>query len=266
MDAFSFEPGGSEAGIESALRLLADKRRILVFTGAGVSTDSGIPDFRGPDGVWTRVDPAEFTFSRFMERSETRRRSWQMRAESGILDAEPNAAHRALVDLWKSRRMLAVVTQNIDGLHQKAGLPRRAVVELHGNALQAVCMSCRTKVPSRVVLERVAGGDLDPACTDCGGILKPDVVLFEETMPVLETDRAMHLAFDADAVVSIGSTLGVFPAAYVPIRAVETGAVLVIVNQGATELDDLADTRIEGPAGEVVPELVSGLVRRSRRK
>ncbi len=230
-----------------------------MFTGAGISTESGIPDFRGPDGVWTRVDPAEFTLSRFIESTDTRRRSWLLRQESGVLDAEPNRAHRALVALWQTGRMLAVVTQNIDGLHQKSGLPDRAVVELHGNAHQAVCLGCRAKVPTREVLGRVAAGEDDPTCRRCGGILKPDVVLFEEAMPILETDRAMHLAYDADAVISIGSTLGVYPAAFVPLRAVETGAPLVIVNMGATELDDLASVLITGPAGDVVPQLVSAV-------
>ena len=260
MDGFSFYPGGSEIGVTAAARLLADKERILIFTGAGISTESGIPDFRGPDGVWTRVDPVEFTYSRFMENPDTRRRSWQMRKESGIIGAKPNDAHRSLVALWGTGKVLAVVTQNIDGLHQKSGLPDRAVIELHGNAHQAVCVECRSKVPTTDVLDRVAAGEDDPACTECAGILKPDVVLFEEAMPVLEVDRAMHLAYDADAVITIGSTLGVVPAAYIPVRAVETGASLVIINRGATELDDLADVRVAGPAGEVVPELVEALV------
>jgi len=264
VDGFSFDAGGNEMEIEAAALLLADKERILIFTGAGISTESGIPDFRGPDGVWTRVDPAEFTLSRFLESPETRRRSWRMRKESGILDAEPNAAHLALVEFWESGRMLAVVTQNIDGLHQKSGLPGRAVVELHGNAHQSVCVACRAKTPTAHVLDRVSAGEGDPACADCGGILKPDVVLFEETMPVIETDRAMHLAYQADAVVSIGSTLGVFPAAFVPIRAVETGACFVIANRGETELDDLADVRIPGPAGETVPKLVSAIASAAR--
>jgi NAD-dependent deacetylase len=259
VDGFSFTPGDPEHGLAAAARVLAGKERILVFTGAGVSTDSGIPDFRGPGGVWTRVDPAEFTFSRFVESAETRRRSWQMRAESGVLDAEPNSAHHALVALWESGRMLAVVTQNIDGLHHKAGLPRHAVVELHGNARQTVCLGCRAKTATADVLARVAAGEADPHCRRCGGILKPDVVLFEEAMPVVETDRAMHLAYDCDVVLSVGSTLGVFPAAYVPIRAVETGAPLVIVNRGPTELDELAHVRVEGSAGEVLPALVEAV-------
>jgi NAD-dependent deacetylase len=260
VDGFAFTPGESEEGVAAAARVLAGKERILVFTGAGISTDSGIPDFRGPGGVWTRVDPAEFTFSRFVANPETRRRSWQMRAESGVLDAEPNAAHRALADLWETGKMLAVVTQNIDGLHQKAGLPDHAVVELHGNAHQTVCLDCRAKLATEVVLARVAAGDEDPRCGSCGGVLKPDVVLFEEAMPVVETDRAMHLAYDCDVVLSVGSTLGVFPAAYVPIRAVESGAPLIIVNRGSTELDDLANVRVEGSAGEVLPVLVASVL------
>ncbi|MCJ7726966.1 MAG: Sir2 family NAD-dependent protein deacetylase, partial [Acidimicrobiia bacterium] len=210
MDGFSFDSSGGSEGLDAAVRLLADKQRILVFTGAGISTESGIPDFRGPDGVWTRVDPAEFTLSRFLGNPGTRRRSWQMRKESGILDAEPNRAHFALVTLWESSRMLAVVTQNIDGLHQRSGLPKRAVIELHGNAHLAVCVDCRDTTPTADVLDRVDAGEADPACRGCGGILKPNVVLFEEAMPVLAMSRAMHLAFDADAVISIGSTLGVY--------------------------------------------------------
>ena len=260
MDGFSFSAGGPEEGVEAAVRLLAARRRILAFTGAGISTESGIPDFRGPDGVWKTVDPAEFTYERFLTSSETRRRSWQMRAESGILDAQPNPAHLALVRLGESGRLTAVVTQNIDGLHQKSGLPEHAVVELHGNAHQAACTTCRARVPTAAVLERVAAGDPDPACLGCGGVLKADVVLFGEPMPVVATDRAMHLAYECDAVISIGSTLGVFPAAYVPIRAVETGAAFIIINRGPTELDQLADVLIDGPAGEAVPGLVDALL------
>jgi NAD-dependent deacetylase len=212
--------------------------------------------------VWTRVDPAEFTYSRYMANPETRRRSWQMRADSGILDAGPNSAHIALAELWGTGRMLACVTQNIDGLHQKAGLPGRAVIELHGNAHRTVCIDCRAKLPSAEVLARVADGEEDPRCRECGGILKSDVILFEEAMPVLETDHAMHLAYECDSVISIGSTLGVYPAAYVPIRAVETGAPLVIVNLGPTELDHLAAVRVDAPAGEAIPGLVDILLRR----
>jgi NAD-dependent deacetylase len=242
--------------LTAAADLLRDKEQILVFTGAGISTESGIPDFRGPDGVWTKVDPAEFTYTRYMASADTRRRSWQMRFASGILEAEPNNAHRALVPLWESGRMLGCVTQNIDGLHRAVGLPAEAVIELHGNAHQTVCVGCGDRNPTTVILERVDAGDDDPACTECGGILKTAVVMFEEAMPVLETDRAMRLAGRCDAVLSVGSTLGVYPAAYVPLTAADRGRPLIILNLGPTDLDHRATIRVEAAAGEALPELV----------
>lgn len=246
--------------ISNATEALAGCIRILVFTGAGISTESGIPDFRGPGGVWTRIDPEEFTLSRYLANPETRRKGWAMRAESGVFDAAPNAAHRAIVDLWKSGLMISCVTQNIDGLHQAAGLPDEAVVELHGNVHQVVCVSCGALRPTTEVLERVAAGDDDPACTECGGILKADVVFFEEMMPRDEMLRAAMAAGEADAVLAVGSTLSVFPAASFPLEIAEAGHPFVIVNRGPTDLDDMATTRIDGAAGEVLPRLIERLI------
>lgn len=243
-----------------AIDLLADRRRILLFTGAGISTESGIPDFRGPDGVWTRVDPREFTIDRYMANPETRRRSWAMRAGSGVLDARPNPAHRAIVDLWESERMLGCVTQNIDGLHQAAGLPDEAVVELHGNARQTVCVGCQDRQPTPAVMDRVAAGEGDPPCRRCGGILKPDVVFFGEWLPERALDRSFALAADSDAVISVGSTLSVYPAAQVPVEAVRAGAPLIILNRGETDLDSLAQVRIDGAAGEALPAMITALL------
>jgi len=243
--------------VNRAARILEDKHLILVFTGAGISTESGIPDFRGPGGVWTRVDPDEFTIVRYLANPQTRRRSWVMRAESGMLDALPNAAHHALVDLWRSGRMSACVTQNIDGLHQRAGLPDEAVVELHGNAHCTVCVRCSERRPTAEILERVRSGDEDPSCPVCGGILKTDVVFFGETLPPAATARAFDLAEECDAVIAVGSTLSVFPAAYVPLEAIQDGAPLVIVNRGPTDMDHLATVRVDAPAGAFLPELVS---------
>jgi NAD-dependent deacetylase len=243
--------------VRRAARLLKDKRRILVFTGAGISTESGIPDFRGPGGVWTRVDPEEFTIVRYLSNPETRRRSWSMRSESGALDAAPNPAHHAVVDLWRSGRMPGCVTQNIDGLHQRAGLPDDVVVELHGNAHVTVCMRCSERRPTAEILERVRAGDADPACHTCGGILKTDVVFFGETLPAAATSRAFRLAEESDAVIAVGSTLSVFPAAYVPLEATRAGAPFVIVNRGPTEMDHLATVRIDAAAGAALPELVA---------
>jgi NAD-dependent deacetylase len=246
--------------ISAAAAVLADCRRILVFTGAGISTESGIPDFRGPDGVWTRVDPKEFTYARYLESPKTRRASWKMRTASGVIDATPNAAHHAIVDLWHSNRVVGCITQNIDGLHQAAGLPEEAVIELHGNARETICLSCSDVVATAAVAERVASGEEDPACVHCGGILKVAVVFFGEALPRRELMRATMVADDADAVIAIGSTLSVFPAAAFPIEVVEAGHPMVIVNQGATELDDLAAVTIDGPAGRVVPDLVERLI------
>jgi NAD-dependent deacetylase len=245
--------------VHGAARLLQDKRRILVFTGAGISTESGIPDFRGPEGVWTRVDPDEFTIVRYLSNPQTRRRSWAMRAESGVIEAVPNPAHRAVVGLWRSGRMSACVTQNIDGLHQRAGLPEDAVVELHGNAHSTVCVRCSERSSTAEVLERVRAGEADPPCLSCGGILKTDVVFFGETLPPAATARAFALAAGCDAVIAVGSTLSVFPAAYVPLEAINAGSPLLIVNRGPTDMDDLASIRIEAAAGEVLPELVARL-------
>jgi len=246
-------------GIAAAAGLLRPCRRILVFTGAGISTESGIPDFRGPEGLWTRMDPADFTLERYLRSRTTRRRSWRMRMNAGALDASPNAAHRALVGLWASGRMIGCVTQNIDGLHQKAGLPEEAVVELHGNAHTTVCLGCGDRRPTAEALRRVEDGEDDPSCLLCGGILKTAVIYFGEMLPPAATAAAFDMAEEADAVLSVGSTLSVFPAAYVPHRVAQRGRPFVIVNQGPTDFDHLASVRLDAPAGTAVPALVSAL-------
>lgn len=246
--------------LAQAIDLLIDKRRILAFTGAGISTESGIPDFRGPDGVWKRVDPSEFTYDKYVSQPETRRRSWKMRTDSGIYTAQPNAAHRALAELWTSDLLIGCVTQNIDGLQQRAGLPDAAVVELHGNVRRTRCLECGESWPTEVVLARLDAGEEDPPCSECGGILKVAVISFGEMMPVDEMERAAEMAQNCDAVLAVGSTLSVYPAAYVPLDAKEAGAGYVIVNQGPTEQDHIADVRIEGAAGEILPDLVRPLV------
>ena len=247
---------GTIAAIADLLHL---KRRILVFTGAGISTESGIPDFRGPGGVWTKVDPADFTIDRYMSSVETRRRSWKMRTETGAIWADPNDGHRAITDLWQTGRMVGCVTQNIDGLHQKAGLPDDSVVELHGNAHMTICTGCRDRTPTGPVLARVIAGEEDPDCPACGGILKADVVFFGELLPDRATERAFEMATEADAIIAVGSTLSVFPAAHVPLQAMRSGAPLVIVNVGPTEMDELASVRLEAAAGTALPALIAAL-------
>jgi len=246
-------------GIAAAAELLRPCRRILAFTGAGISTESGIPDFRGPQGVWTKVDPDEFTLDRYLRYPDTRRRSWKLRMTSGALDAVPNAAHRALTALWAAGKMIGCVTQNIDGLHQKAGLPGDAVVELHGNAHTTVCLGCGDRQPTAAVLRRVDAGEEDPSCLLCGAILKTAVVYFGEMMPAGAVEEAFDLAEGADAVISIGSTLTVFPAAYVPLRVAERGRPFVVLNLSPTDFDHLASIRLRASAGAALPALVAAL-------
>ena len=246
--------------IDRAIESLATKGAILVFTGAGISTESGIPDFRGPDGVWTRVDPSEFTLDRYLSNADTRRRSWAMRRESGVLDASPNDGHRALVDLWDTGRMIGCVTQNIDGLHLAAGLPPEAIIELHGNARTTSCVECGATTPTIEIVSRVTEDEAEPRCIVCEGILKVDVVFFGESMPAVEMTRAMALAAACDSVIAVGSTLSVYPASYVPLTAAESGAPLIIVNQGPTELDHLASVVITEPSGATLRTIVDALI------
>ena len=249
--------------LQRAADVLAGRTRILVFTGAGISTESGIPDFRGPDGVWTRVDPAEFTLDRYLASAETRSASWRRRTRSGALTAAPNRGHEAVVRLWETGRMIGCVTQNVDGLHGAAGLPDAALVEVHGNAHTTSCLGCGATVGTAKVASRVAAGDDDPACVECGGILKVDVVYFGEMLPERAMARALEWSAEADAVLAVGSTLGVYPAASVPLDVVRAGHPMVIVNRGPTELDHLAAAIVEGAAGEMLPALVDMLAKGS---
>lgn len=247
--------------IEEAIISLRERSRFLVFTGAGISTESGIPDFRGPDGVWTKIDPDEFTYDRFVTRGSTRVASWQRAMANRRHEAEPNRGHRAVVSLWEAGRLVGCVTQNVDGLHQAAGLPGEAVVELHGNATTASCLSCRRSWATAEIVARVREGESDPACRECGGIIKVDVISFGQAMPENEVSRASEMALTCDAVIAVGSTLSVYPAAWIPLDARDNGALYVIVNQGPTEQDREAHIRLEGRAGELLPELVAGILR-----
>jgi NAD-dependent deacetylase len=246
--------------IARAIETLRDCTNILVFTGAGISTESGIPDFRGPDGVWTKVDPEEFTIQRYLANSATRRRSWAMRSEAGMLRAEPNDGHHAITDLWEAERLVGLVTQNIDGLHVASGFPEDAIAEVHGNVRTTSCTECGDRLPTGDVLERLDAGEEDPACIRCGGILKVDVVMFGEAMPEQEMTRAMAMAMVADAALSVGSTLSVYPAAYVPLTVVESGRPLVIVNRGETELDQVATVTVEEGATEALRAMADALI------
>jgi len=220
-----------------------------------MSTASGIPDFRGPDGVWNRVDPSEFTLRKFVENPETRKKSWAMRRRGG-LDAQPNAAHKAVAEMWSKGRLSACATQNVDGLHQQAGLPDALVIEVHGNVHRSHCLGCAETWLTTEILDRVAGGEADPHCEHCGSVIKPAVISFGEQMPMLEMERAFAAADECNAVISAGSTLGVYPAADIPLQAARRGVPYVVVNQGNTAHDDIANVVISGDVTQVLPAIV----------
>jgi NAD-dependent deacetylase len=235
--------------------------RVAVLTGAGISTDSGIPDFRGPSGVWTKDPAAEkmSTFGVYVTDPAVRRRSWQSRLSHPAWTAQPNAAHLALAELAGSPIDTDVITQNIDGLHQRAGTPPDRVHELHGTIHWVVCVGCDARTPMSVTLDRVRAGEADPACTDCGGILKSATVMFGQPLDPEVFAAAEAAAGRAELFLAIGSTLSVEPAASLCAVAVRNGARLVIINRDPTPYDRLATEVIRAPIGEAVPALVGEL-------
>ena len=236
---------------------LAQARRVLVFTGAGISTESGIPDFRGPNGIWKTRDPMRYTLQNFVADAEIRRESWQNRLSSTFSEATPNAGHRAVVDMERSGRAPTVVTQNIDGLHQLAG--SSDVIELHGTTREAACLSCSRRLPIAVVLDRVREGDDDPHCEVCGGLLKTATISFGQQLVEADVERAMAQARSCDVCIAAGSTLSVWPAAGVPLEAARNGARLVIVNDADTDLDSAAAALLRGRCGEILPALAAAM-------
>ncbi|MFG3228385.1 NAD-dependent deacetylase [Kitasatospora sp. NPDC048194] len=238
----------------------AKRPLIAVLTGAGISTDSGIPDYRGPQGLWQRDPSAQelVTIGPYLADPEVRRRAWLMRRDAGALAAEPNPGHRALVDLERSGLPLRVLTQNVDGLHQRAGLPARKVLELHGTAREVQCASCRVTGPMEEALARVEAGEPDPACRECGGILRPRTVMFGENLDPQVLGQADAIARACDLFVAVGTSLQVFPVAALPYTAVESGAKLIILNAEPTPYDEAAAEVIREP----ISRALSGLVRR----
>ncbi|MBL7062358.1 MAG: NAD-dependent deacylase [Dehalococcoidia bacterium] len=236
--------------------LVLESNRIIVFTGAGVSTESGIPDFRSPGGIWTRFDPDDFTIQKFMSSERTRKMQWQMLAEGSLLkDAEPNQAHCAVAELEKLGKLTCVITQNIDNLHQKAGNSPDKVFELHGNMQWVRCMSCDNRLSIEDILPRLEKEEM-PDCHICHGILKPDAVFFGEALPQKTLNDAIHHSRHCDLFIVIGSTLIVYPAAYMPMYAVESGAKLVIINLSSTPMDSKATVHIDSKAGEAMAKIV----------
>ena len=245
--------------VSAARRLVDDARRIVVLTGAGISTDSGIPDFRGPQGVWTRNPEAEkmATIQHYVADPEVRKRAWRSRLESPALSAEPNDGHRALVTLEKRGKLVALLTQNVDGLHQRAGSSPSLVVEIHGTAREVTCLSCGERAPMERALARVRAGEADPPCRSCGGVLKSATISFGQGLVQDDLQRAELAARDCDLLLAIGSTLGVYPIAGVVPVAKHCGARVVILNAEPTEMDEIADAVLRGSISEILPRLMA---------
>jgi len=234
-------------------------QRVVVLTGAGISTDSGIPDFRGPQGVWTTNPKAEklSDIRYYMSDPEVRRLSWQSRLEHSAWRAQPNAGHVALVELEKRGKLHALITQNIDELHQSAGSSAQKVIEVHGTMRKVVCMSCGERAPMEKALARVRAGEADPPCRSCGGILKSATISFGQQLVPEVIDRAMRAAAEADLFLSVGTSLQVYPIAGAVQIAKHAGARLVIVNAEPTPFDDLADAVFNESISEVLPRLLA---------
>ncbi|HVL35121.1 MAG TPA: NAD-dependent deacylase, partial [Burkholderiales bacterium] len=232
--------------------------RVVALTGAGISTDSGIPDFRGPSGLWTRDPLAEKLSSihYYLADAAVRRAAWQNRLASPAWTAQPNAGHRAFAALERRGKLHALITQNIDELHQRAGNARERVIEVHGSMRRFMCWGCGIRGPMELVLERVRGGEPDPACRDCGGILKSDTISFGQQLVPEVIDRAMQAAAEADLFIAVGTTLQVYPVAGTVDVARAAGARIVIVNAQPTPYDDRADAVFNDSISEILPRLL----------
>ncbi|MEW2316090.1 SIR2 family NAD-dependent protein deacylase [Streptomyces bauhiniae] len=238
------------------------KPLVAVLSGAGISTDSGIPDYRGPNGLWRKDPEAEklVTYEYYMGDPEIRRRSWQLRRSQQTLRAEPNAAHLAVAELERSGVPVRVLTQNVDGLHQRAGLPERKVLELHGSARSVVCTRCKVRGAMADALARVEAGEDDPPCLACGGILKSATVMFGENLDPVVLGEALAISKACSVFVAVGSSLQVQPAAGLAGVAADHGARLIVVNAEPTPYDDLADEVVREPIGTALPKLLRSLV------
>ncbi len=248
-----------EDGIRIVRQWIGESRRLVVLTGAGISTDSGIPDFRGPQGVWTRNPEAEkmATIQHYVADPEVRKRAWKSRMETFPRRAEPNVGHHSLVELERRGKLQLLITQNVDGLHHDAGNSSDRIVEIHGTMREVSCLACGDRHPMQYAIDRVNAGEEDPACEKCGGILKSATISFGQGLVAADLGRAEAAANDCDLMFAIGTTLGVYPiAAVVPI-AKECGARVVILNAEPTEMDSIADVVLRGSIAEVLPQVVA---------
>lgn len=244
---------------EQVAALIVTSKKTVVFTGAGVSTESGIPDFRSPGGIWSRFDPEDFTYQKFISDPAARKKHWQLLREGGLTtQAQPNPAHHAIAELYALGKLDCVITQNVDNLHQRAGLPHEQVFELHGNLLWLLCLDCGRRYPFEQMQTRLMAEEI-PDCEACHGILKPNAVFFGEALPVDVLTEATNRAYACDLFIVVGSTLVVYPAAYMPMYAASAGAKLVIINLSSTPMDGQAHIVIRAKAGEVMPKIMQGV-------
>lgn len=258
-------PDAQEA-IEDIVEFLEMAQKVVVLTGAGASTESGIPDFRGADGIWRRYPPG--TYQDFISKPEARKRYWELRRVLGgqVLNARPNATHYGLAELERIGKLSAVITQNFDGLHQDAGNSPERVIELHGTSRWAACTLCGTRSPMSELQQRVEAGEEDPQCALCGGYLKAATILFGQPLPRAELDRAIALTRESDLFLVIGSSLRVSPASRLPWMAIERGTPLIIINREPTSLDRRADLVLSANAGETMARVMARLREKQARE
>jgi NAD-dependent deacetylase len=251
----------SQSTVDDVRSWIDRARRVVVLTGAGISTDSGIPDFRGPQGVWTKNPVAEklSDIRYYVTDREVRKASWQSRLDHPAFSAQPNAGHLALVALERRGKLHALITQNIDGLHIKAGNSPNLVVEVHGNVHKSICLECGSKGPMQETLDRVRAGEEDPECRKCGGMLKSDTISFGQALVPEVIDRALTAAQEADLLLAVGSTLQVYPVAGAVPIAKQTGARVVIMNAQETQFDGIANAVLRGNISVELPLAVRGV-------
>ena len=245
--------------IDQVAQLIVNANRVVVFVGAGLSTESGIPDFRSPGGVWDRYDPEDFSFQNFLSSEPSRIRYWQMATEmyDSMKNAQPNPGHMAIAELEALGKLDCLITQNIDGLHFKAGNSPEKVLELHGTAMHVTCLNCRKIYDREEIQARIAKGDRAPRCDSCEGLLKPATISFGQAMPEAAMRRANALAATCDLLLAIGSSLVVWPAAGIPVLAKRSGARLVIINRDGTDFDHLADLVVRLDIGTVLAPFIA---------
>jgi NAD-dependent deacetylase len=244
--------------IELVAQWIITSKRVVVFAGAGLSTESGIPDFRSPGGVWDRYNPEDFNFQNFLASEASREKYWQMATEmyEPMKKAQPNLAHLAIAEMERLGKLDCVITQNIDGLHFKAGNSEEKVIQLHGTAMCVSCLSCKKRYDRDEIQERIEKGVKVPYCDDCGGPLKPATISFGQPMPEKETEEAYHRSSLSDLFIVIGSSLVVQPAASMPFVAKRNGAKLVIINRDPTSYEDMADLVIHGQASLIMASIL----------